>query len=127
MPASAFKVIESEMGQRPKAMVRVRYRRSGIRLTAFRSKFLLLPKKIHLDLELETSVPKAYTVYWHVVNTSEEVQRASQLRGVFYDSEKSGRSRPESTLLRGMHCVEAFVVKNGVCVARSGEFVVNIA
>ncbi|WP_197996831.1 nucleotide-binding domain-containing protein, partial [Gimesia chilikensis] len=30
------------------------------------------------------------------------------------------------TKFPGMHWVECFVVKNGVCVARSGEFVVNI-
>ncbi len=109
------------------ATVRARYRRNGFRPTAFQSNSPPLPKKIHLDFELETNVPKPYTVYWQVVNTGEEAQRANQLRGDFYDSGKSGRSRTESTLYRGMHWVEAFVVKDGVCVARSGEFVVNIA
>lgn len=75
----------------------------------------------------ETSVPKPYTVYWQVVNTGTEAERANSLRGDFYDSEKTGRSRSESTLYRGMHWVEAFVIKAGICVARSGEFVVNIA
>ena len=108
------------------ASVRARYRRRGFRPTAFQSNSTPLPKEIDLDFEVETTVPKPYAVFWQVVNTGEEAYRANQLRGDFYDSEKSGRSRTESTKYRGMHWVEAFVVKNGVCVARSGEFVVNI-
>jgi len=86
-----------------------------------------LPKGIDLEFEAETTVPKPFTVHWQVVNTGDEAYRANQLRGDFYDSQKSGRSRGESTKYRGMHWVEAFVVKDGVCVARTGEFVVNIA
>lgn len=109
------------------ATVRARYRRNGFRPTAFQSNSSPLPKRISLDFEVETNVPKPYTIYWQVVNTGTEAERANSLRGDFYDSEKTGRSRSESTLYRGMHWVEAFVIKDGTCVARSGEFVVNIA
>jgi len=34
--------------------------------------------------------------------------------------------RRESTLYKGMHWIECFIIKNGKCVARSSEFVVNI-
>jgi hypothetical protein len=62
------------------------------------------------------------------VNTDDEARSANSLRGGYYDGviEKGGRVRQESTLYSGMHWVECFIVKNGVCVARSGEFVVNI-
>jgi hypothetical protein len=102
------------------------YHRRGFRPTAFRSNSPALPKHVDLLFEAMTNVPKPYKVYWQVVNTGMEALRAGQLRGDFYDSNKSGRQRNESTKYTGMHWVECFVVKDGVCVARSGEFVVNI-
>jgi len=109
------------------ARIKARYRRNGFRPTPFHSNPPALPKHISLDFEVETNVPKPFKVYWQVVNTGDEAYRAGQLRGDFYDSSSSGRSRTESTAYKGMHWVEGFVVKNGVCVARTGEFVVNIA
>lgn len=100
--------------------------RKGFRPTAFRSNSPPLPKHVSLIFEASTNVPKPYKVFWQVVNTGEEAQRAGQLRGDFYDSNKAGRSRTESTKYTGMHWVECFVVKDNTCVARSGEFVVNI-
>lgn len=108
------------------ASMRAKYYRKGFRPTAFRSNSPALPKHVDLVFEAATNVPKPYKVYWQVVNTGAEAQRAGQLRGDFYDSNKSGRHREESTKYTGMHWVECFVVKDGVCVARSGEFVVNI-
>jgi hypothetical protein len=79
-----------------------------------------------LDFEVETDVPKPFSVYWQVVNTGAEAASANQLRGDFYDSNVSGRSHTETTKYQGMHWVEGFVVKDGICVARTGEFVVNV-
>lgn len=107
--------------------IRAKYHRRGFRPAAFRSNCPALPKGVDLEFNSETDVPKPYTVHWQVVNTGSEAQRANQLRGEFYDSNKSSRNRKESTKYSGMHWVECFVVKNGICVARSGEFVVNIA
>lgn len=109
------------------ATVSARFMRKGFRPTAFRSNSPPLPKHASLMFEASTNVPKPYKVYWQVVNTGDEAQRAGQLRGDFYDSNQAGRSRTESTKYTGTHWVECFVVKNDVCVARSGEFVVNIA
>lgn len=109
------------------ATVKARYRRDGFRPTPFRSNSSPLPKYVEIDFEVETTVSKPYTVYWQVVNTGDEAYRAGQLRGDFYDSSASGRSRTETTKYRGSHWVEGFVVKGGLCVARTGEFVVNIA
>lgn len=76
-----------------------------------------------------TDVKKPYEVYWQVVNTGQEAQEAQCLRGEFYESHirKGRRIRKESTLYQGMHWVECFIVKKDVCVARSGEFVINIS
>lgn len=101
--------------------------RRGFRPRGFASNSPPLPKNADLTFEAVTNVAKPYEVYWQVVNTGEEARLAGQLRGEFYDSHKSGRNRNESTKYTGMHWVECFVVKNGVCVARSGEFIVNIA
>jgi len=111
---------------RYEASVRARYYRNGFRPTWFESNSSPLPKNVDIEFELLTKVPKPYAVHWQVVNTGHEASRVNQLRGGFYDCSKSGRIRKESTLYRGTHWVEGFVVKDGVCVARTGEFVVNI-
>lgn len=87
-----------------------------------------LSKHCSLRFEVSTNVAWPYNVYWQVVNTGEEARRANSLRGGFYEGilEKGGRVRKESTLYTGMHWVECFIVKNNICVARSGEFIVNI-
>jgi hypothetical protein len=108
------------------AAIKARYRRNGFRPTPFYSNPRALPKNIELDFEVLTNVPKPYKVYWQVVNTGDEAYRAGQLRGDFYDSSSSGRNRTESTMYKGTHWVEGFVVKGNICVARTGEFVVNI-
>lgn len=87
-----------------------------------------LSKHFSLRFEATTSIPKPYKVYWQVVNTGYEAQAANCLRGEFYTGvpEKGGCVRKESTLYTGMHWVECFIIKDGVCMARSGEFIVNI-
>ena len=47
--------------------------------------------------------------------------------GNFYESESTDKGiRWESTQYRGTHWVEAYVVKAGSCVAKSGKFYVKI-
>jgi hypothetical protein len=61
------------------------------------------------------------------VNTGAEASAAGQLRGDFYEGEgNSNNVRWEETKFNGTHWVEAFVVKNGSCVARSGRVYVRI-
>lgn len=112
---------------RYKASITARYTRNGFRPTAFTSNSSPLPKHAGLTFEAETDVPKPYRVHWQVVNTGDEAYRAGQLRGEFYESGGTGRTRNEGTRYSGMHWVECFIIKDNVCVARSGEFVVNIA
>lgn len=86
-----------------------------------------VPKEIALRFEATTNAPEPYKVHWQVVNTGDEALRASGLRGSFYDGEGPyGRVRWEATLYAGTHWAEAFIVKNGVSVARSGRTYVRI-
>lgn len=86
-----------------------------------------VPKGIALRFEVTTNVPSPYEIHWQVVNTGEEARRVNGLRGDFYDGEGScGRIRWETTSYTGTHWVEAFVIKDGVCVARSGRKYVRI-
>lgn len=79
-----------------------------------------------------TNAPQPFQVYWQVVNTGKEADESHCLRGDFYASsgdcvfELGKKIRLEPTKYRGNHWVECFIVRNGVCIARSGEFVVRI-
>lgn len=112
--------------------VRVKVAAKGER-DGFRSKNYLsngspLPKKSSLRFTATTNAKKPYSVYWQVVNTGDQALRANQLRGGFYESQiyKGKLVRTESTMYTGTHWVECFIIQNGNCIARSGEFVVNI-
>jgi hypothetical protein len=81
-----------------------------------------------LRFEAKTDTEPPYEVHWQVVNTGREAQAANDLRGGFYECNAGEGScaRRERTRYRGIHWIECFIVKNGICVAHSGEFVINI-
>jgi hypothetical protein len=86
-----------------------------------------LPKKVWIRFSLSTNVPAPYDVRWQVVNTGGEAAQAGELRGGFYESDGSVNGvRWESTAYTGFHWVEAFIVKDAVCVARSAKKIVKI-
>ena len=93
-----------------------------------RLKMDFVEKRCELRFEAKTNVSRPYQVYWQVTNTGREAEQARCLRGEFYDCilEQGKLIRKETTSYTGKHLVECFVVKNGACVARSGEFIVNI-
>jgi hypothetical protein len=72
-------------------------------------------------------LPSDFIVKWRVVNTGEEAVRNNSLRGDFYDCMEPG-IRWETTLYRGVHWVEAFLIKkaNRHCVGKSERFFVVI-
>lgn len=82
-----------------------------------------VPKRRKLKFTAITNTPKPYEVKWQVVNTGTEAK--DDLRGEFYDS-NSPNERWEDSKFRGTHWVEAFVIKNNVCVARSGPYYVKV-
>lgn len=76
-----------------------------------------------IDFEVSSNAPMGAQYYWQVVNTGREATEAHGLRGELVKGE---RTQHESSLYAGTHWVEVFVVHGGVCVGRSGEFVVVI-
>ena len=73
-----------------------------------------------------TSVKQPYKVKWQIVNTGKEAESKSCLRGGFYDSDIGINGRKEATSYTGSHLVQCFVIKGGVCVAKSKAFIINI-
>ena len=104
-------------------------RRNGFRTRHISSDASPLPKGVDIDFEAKTGIPRPYKLFWQVVNTGPEAAAANDLRGGFGDIEvqRGGRRWHESTKYTGSHWVECFVVKDGRCLARSGEFIVNVA
>jgi len=86
-----------------------------------------VPKNVWLRFSVNTNVAQPYDVHWQVVNTGSEATEARQLRGFFYASdERYNGVRWESTAYAGTHWIEAFIIKDGVCLARSGRKYVKI-
>ena len=101
--------------------------RKGFRTRQIESDSAPLPKYWSLRFEAQTNVLMPYEVHWQVVNTGQEAYRANGLRGGFYEGIGTyGHIRKEDTQYSGTHWIECFIIKNGICRARSGEFVVNI-
>lgn len=72
-------------------------------------------------------VESPFSVQWQVVNTGKEATVANALRGGFYlGYGKKGLHHKESTLYSGIHWVECFIIKNGICKARSGKIKIRI-
>ena len=99
--------------------------RQGFRTMHSNRGFNRIGKGFSLRFEAKTNVPEPYKVYWQVVNTGFEAEQLGKrgLRGTIFSG---SIVRTESTEYIGFHWIECFIVKNNVCVARSGEFVVNI-
>jgi hypothetical protein len=103
--------------------------RDGFRTSAIRSNAPGLPKGATLTFEADSNVSPPYSVYWQVVNTGDEAEAAGDLRGGFNEGriEQGYIKRSETTRYSGTHTIECFIVKNNLLVARSGQFLVNIA
>lgn len=87
-----------------------------------------LPKNRKLRFTAHGDVPKGSKYYWQVVNTGSEATARGQLRGDIFEVrlEKGRAMQEEGTSYTGTHWIECFVVKDGVCIGRSGEFMVVI-
>ncbi len=82
------------------------------------------PLSLFASLRFDADIIGSHTeVYWQVTNTGEEAARAQDLRGRL---ELGRRQKTETARYRGDHSIECFVVREGVCVARSGQFVVSV-
>ncbi len=80
-----------------------------------------------LKFVVKTNARRPYDVFWQVVNTGQHAESERGKRGEVF---KSKYSNPlvhwEKSLYTGKHWIECFIVKDGVCVARSGAFYVNV-
>lgn len=95
----------------------------------WRRKFIELLPILNKGLKLTFSfknpenLPVGSTVKWKIRNFGKEAERADGLRGEIIDSNLGGNQRSESTQYTGEHFVEAYVILNGVCVARADKMV----
>lgn len=67
-----------------------------------------------------TSVHEPFEVYWKVRNHGNEARKRGQLRGEIVSG---GRVHHESTLYRGDHYIDCYIVKSGRCVAKTRQWV----
>ncbi len=63
-----------------------------------------------------TDCPENYRVFWKVKNVGPEAERKNCLRGQILER---GRSISEPTSFFGNHYIECYIVKDGICVART--------
>lgn len=134
LPALNFQVSHKDTGNWPivlnpsySASVKGSYK-TNVFWKGFKSGQSLLKGK-QLKFKLQTDVPRPFDVYWQVVNTGQEAREARQLRGEISEHVNTSSSdifRTESTSYIGDHWVEGFIIKNGVCVAKTGEFIVSV-
>lgn len=103
----------------------VHYSRGGKRIAELARR--RIGKKRWLKFKVETNAPYPFQIHWQVVNTGAEAQAANALRGDFYTSNDGNLVRWESTLYAGVHWVQAFIVRDGVCVAKSALKYVPVA
>ena len=85
-----------------------------------------LEKNCSLYFRALTAVKPPYQVKWQIVNTGYEAQAACCLRGNFDNSDIGYDGKRESTSYTGSHSVQCFIIKKGICVAKSKEFIINI-
>ena len=76
--------------------------------------------RLHKNLEfiiVENDVTPPYDIYWKVKNTGKIALQKNCLRGRIIKTNKT--SQKERSDFQGNHFVECYIIKNGVCVAKS--------
>lgn len=88
----------------------------------------LLRKNVSIDFSIvgAAAFSSNTKIYWQVVNTGEEARNRNCLRGGFENSNIYNYGRHECTAYTGTHWVQAFIVNNGECIAKSKEILVKI-
>ncbi len=71
-----------------------------------------------LDFIIKTDVPFPYEVKWKARNVGSEAVKRNCLRGEIIDSNRKDSVRRESADFFGPHYMEAYIIKDGVVVAR---------
>lgn len=86
-----------------------------------------IPKNAIITFTAKTDILPPYDIQWQILNTGKEAETrgTNALRGDFYPSTGDNR-REEPTAYKGKHMAQAYVIKDGICEAKSEEFIVNI-
>lgn len=88
------------------------------RLRRLAERFTWLPKGRSLRFHVQScNVPAPYELFWKVRNVGPVAEAKKMIRGQILEDEGQ-HERNERTDFHGEHYVEAYVVKEGVCVAR---------
>ena len=95
---------------------------AGFRSGNLRS-FRAIGKGRRLSFRIDTDAPKPYDLYWKVRNTEAEAEQADGFRVQILE-DNGTEVREESTSYLGPHYVEAYIVKNGLIVARDRHKVI---
>ena len=88
-----------------------------------------VPKGMWIRFKANVNVAGPYRVVWQIVNTGPEAHAAGtrELRGGFDEGDgRNGEVRWETASFHGTHTIEAFVVQDNVCIARSGVVHVRV-
>jgi hypothetical protein len=104
------------------------------RLSGLNSNGRYVQNGLRIKYVASTNVKGSYDVWWQVVNTGEHARKENGLRGGFFKARGYDFKQPSSNPLvnweysayTGKHWIECFIVKDGVCVARSGRFYISI-
>lgn len=101
-----------------------RQRRLAEKRTRLSSRLGRVPRQRDLEFKfIDTDVAQPYQLYWKVKNRGPEAERRRELRGQIVADDGS-RRRKETSDFVGNHYVECYIVKDGVCVARTREPVI---
>lgn len=90
---------------------------------------IFVPKFCSIYFTATTNTTRPFDVFWQVVNTGYEAKSKGGLRGNIFQSKTlgvGGLRQKENSEYTGTHWIQCFIIKNGICVARSYEFLVNI-
>lgn len=76
-----------------------------------------LPHNFEIRCTMEyTNCPQPYSILWKVKNVGPEAERRNQLRGQIVEK---GKDIVEHSRFFGNHYIECFIIKNGICVAKT--------
>lgn len=95
----------------------------GVRTYSLPARGNRVSKNRSLRFEAKTNARQPYTLYWKVRNGGEEAQAAGEMRGEITEGNRQGW-KDETTLYRGSHYVECYVVKNGTVIAKDKQRVI---
>ena len=98
-------------------------RRNGFRTFDLPNSGNRVPKQRSLRFDAATNSPLPYELYWKVRNGGSEANSSAALRGEIR-KDSGGNSRTGTTLYKGTHYVECYVVREGVVVATDHQTVI---